>query len=754
MKFSACWIAKNEENNILRSINSVKGAVDELIVVDTGSTDDTVKISQEAGARIEYFEWIGDFSAARNYALEQVSGDIVFFLDADEWFPTALTAADRIEIEDIFLNHQQAQAIQLTINNLNDQGAVKTSSTGNRILRKGPDVGFHKRIHEQFLHKNGAMLYSFAAEHKWQLDHCGYVEEIFDSKMSRNIELLEAAVKNAKDPEERHFQYCYLVREYFQHGDTRKSLESLRLVLAEPDMIRRHCFSYGHGAAPLLYFMLIVARQVRESVSRRELQRKIVDTFRKNLSGYPGTATIDLYFESFFDIKDDQLLAKIGSAIEAARKIPDSSTSFYHEAEAAINNQAAQAAFCRGKLADAMEYAVKSFRHTENQNSQALHVLLSCLRGQSATDIIVFLNSQFDLSNPQRLDFLSAGTRVQGFRDVHAYYLDKRIKAEIATKGDYLYLLMLYGKYTETVDMAKIIYNEATAETVCQIIFLAAVCSGSERIFLDNRGILSKYEDILEAYFSQKLLMSVTDGHMAILNENYPLIALASGMERADVFSDVFSGQGLFVYTLRTKYCIDNGLFELALSREMPDKSDYTSNCLVIQALTMVGRIDEAFEKSKQQLDSGRVDELLLRYLSALSERASGALKAESRALYDKYMPLYDKLIDLRDILNTGYIVDDSDKKKAKALKSLTPAQLRKQLLEDKEVPRIIGLKEICARAAKLFEEKSMLAAAFECYRLALAGGADEAETYADMSRLFEKIGNTQLAKELAIKLK
>lgn len=734
----------------MRSINSVKDIVDELVVVDTGSTDDTVKLSQEAGARTEYFEWIGDFSAARNYALGHVSGDIVFFLDADEWFPTALTSEDRNEIEQIFLNTPQIQAIQLVINNLNSQGAVKTSSTANRILRSGQDTRFHKRIHEQFLHNNGALPFVYISNNKWQLDHCGYVEEIFESKMSRNIELLEEAAKNAKTPEERHFQYCYLVREYSQHNALQEALRCLKLVLAEPDMIRKHCFTYDHGFAPLLYIMLAVAKQARESVSRRELQRKVVDTFKKNLASYPGTATIDLYFETFFDLKDDRLLVKIEPALEAARRIPDSPISYYYEAEAVINNQAAQASFRRGKLTAAMEYAVKSFKFTEEQNPHALHVLLSCLRGQPAADIILFLNSQFDLNNPQRLNFLSAGTRVQGFRDIHAYYLDKRIKAELATKGDYLYLLLLYGKHTETVEMAKQIYDDATADTITQIIFLASVCADSEQIFRDNKAVMGKYDDVLEAYFSKKPLESVTDGQFAILAENFPLIAFAAGMERADAFLAVFSVESLLVYKIRTKYCIDSGLFEFALTKEIPDESDYACCCLAVQAMTMSGRLDEAFEIAKSQLELGYMDESLLTYLLALSERAQGTLKTASRMLYDKYMPLYDRLIDLRDIVNTGYIVDDSDKKKAKPLKTLTPAQFKKQLAEDAENPYILGLVEICERAARLFEEKSMPAAALECYRLALAGGADVAGSYASMSRLFGKIGNAALAKELA----
>ena len=86
MKISACYITKNEERNIARSLQSLADAVDEIIVVDTGSTDGTREIAEALGARVLDFSWQDDFSAPRNFAVEAASGDWIVFLDADEWF--------------------------------------------------------------------------------------------------------------------------------------------------------------------------------------------------------------------------------------------------------------------------------------------------------------------------------------------------------------------------------------------------------------------------------------------------------------------------------------------------------------------------------------------------------------------------------------------------------------------------------------------------------------------------------------------
>ncbi len=83
-KLSLCMIVKNERQNLPRCLASVKRYVDEIIVVDTGSEDGTIEIALQYGAKVIHFEWCDDFSAARNYAISQASGDWILMMDADE----------------------------------------------------------------------------------------------------------------------------------------------------------------------------------------------------------------------------------------------------------------------------------------------------------------------------------------------------------------------------------------------------------------------------------------------------------------------------------------------------------------------------------------------------------------------------------------------------------------------------------------------------------------------------------------------
>jgi glycosyltransferase involved in cell wall biosynthesis len=81
---SLCLIVKNEEAVLARCLESTKGIADEIVVVDTGSTDKTKEIALAQGAKVFDFAWIDDFGAARNFAFAQGTGDYLMWMDADD----------------------------------------------------------------------------------------------------------------------------------------------------------------------------------------------------------------------------------------------------------------------------------------------------------------------------------------------------------------------------------------------------------------------------------------------------------------------------------------------------------------------------------------------------------------------------------------------------------------------------------------------------------------------------------------------
>lgn len=89
-KLTIIILTKNEEKNIKQIIINAKQCTNQILVVDSGSTDSTVKFAEDAGAKVVYREWDNDFSAQRNFALQHVTTPWVFYLDADEFLDKEL----------------------------------------------------------------------------------------------------------------------------------------------------------------------------------------------------------------------------------------------------------------------------------------------------------------------------------------------------------------------------------------------------------------------------------------------------------------------------------------------------------------------------------------------------------------------------------------------------------------------------------------------------------------------------------------
>lgn len=162
---SLAMIVKNEEANLPRCLASVQGLVDEIVVVDTGSTDYTMAIAESFGAKRSSFAWIDDFSAARNESLRRCTGDWILVLDADE----AIDPRDHARIRSA-LQQSSAAAFNLILRSYvldgnqacmdvlptpND-GAYPTGAEfshyadvpGLRLCRRFPGLAFEGRIHE------------------------------------------------------------------------------------------------------------------------------------------------------------------------------------------------------------------------------------------------------------------------------------------------------------------------------------------------------------------------------------------------------------------------------------------------------------------------------------------------------------------------------------------------------------------------------------------------------------------------------
>lgn len=140
MSLSLCMIVKNEEAALPKCLSSVANVVNEVIVLDTGSSDRTPQIAQQFGAKLHHFKWCNDFSAARNAALKYVTGDWILVLDADETLtPTIVPEMmSAIQSEEYLLINLVRQEV----------GAEQSPySLVSRLFRNHPDIRFDRPYH-------------------------------------------------------------------------------------------------------------------------------------------------------------------------------------------------------------------------------------------------------------------------------------------------------------------------------------------------------------------------------------------------------------------------------------------------------------------------------------------------------------------------------------------------------------------------------------------------------------------------------
>jgi len=221
-------IVKNEEMFLEGCLESVRDVVDEIVIVDTGSTDKTLEIAQKFNAKIYHFQWIDDFAAARNESLKHCTGRWILYLDADERLKIDNPKAFREFLEQL---PDDIGGINCIIQSehwkLDGDSEVHRGGYPRLFRNLGyPRIQFRGRVHEQIspslLENNKSFINSDIL-----IEHLGYnrEREIMEEKIKRNYRLLLQHVK-----EEPTNGYAW-----YQLGQT---LAQMRLIKEAEEAIR------------------------------------------------------------------------------------------------------------------------------------------------------------------------------------------------------------------------------------------------------------------------------------------------------------------------------------------------------------------------------------------------------------------------------------------------------------------------------------------------------------------------------------
>jgi tetratricopeptide (TPR) repeat protein len=238
LTLSLCMIVRDEEQMLPRCLAAVASAVDEIVIVDTGSTDATVEIAKSFGAKVIEFPWTGSFSEARNVSFEAATGDWVMYLDADE-----VLVSDDVEQLRALTGRTWREAFYLVETSYTGELEVGGAMVNNalRVFRNRPEYRFKDRLHEQIAHTLPTYIPGRVEQTPVRVTHYGYLGSVRDAKekSQRNVELLRAqAAESPKTP----FLHFNLGSEYIVAGNLNAAITELKtareLITAEGNLTR------------------------------------------------------------------------------------------------------------------------------------------------------------------------------------------------------------------------------------------------------------------------------------------------------------------------------------------------------------------------------------------------------------------------------------------------------------------------------------------------------------------------------------
>ncbi|MBF0626409.1 MAG: glycosyltransferase [Magnetococcales bacterium] len=194
---SAVMIGCNEEKFLPLTLPPLREAVDEVIFVDTGSQDRTLDIAEEFGCRIFRHDWVNDFSAPKNFGIDQASHSWILNVDCDE----ALTVDNgtRGWIHNQCHGGNDKPVFIVGIDNLLANGAV-TRQESMRLFRNDPRIRFENPIHESVCESVYRNWPHYRPERvDLRLTHYGYQQDANKEKMRRNIKILREWLSRESD---------------------------------------------------------------------------------------------------------------------------------------------------------------------------------------------------------------------------------------------------------------------------------------------------------------------------------------------------------------------------------------------------------------------------------------------------------------------------------------------------------------------------------------------------------------------------
>lgn len=485
-KISAICIVKNEEKNILTSINSYKNIVDEIIIIDTGSTDNTIGICESNGCIVYKYEWDNNFSNARNFGLEKAKYDYILFLDADEYFSPALKEDDKKYLINLCKNYNYDGVKIHTYNIDVDTFRVINDKYNLKFFKNNKNIRYRRKIHETLHHNNRDMI--TVGTDELCIMHTGYGINRTKEKSIRNISIL----KTLDDFDT--IDYMYLVRENISIGNYDEADYYYDLFFKAED--HKEVLEKSDIAYLIYFYKLYILRHNHQSTKEQ------LNIMKKEIPHIP-----EVYYELglyYFDVNFDKSYDYL---LKAIKKNDD----LYNNHEFILNNYSKFESDIYYRLAyidyinnkDSLAFnrcAVSCMLN--NRNVNAFRLLLRLIRKKNTNECINIINKIMKPSTTSDYDFITNELVNTDLRDVFIYFASVYNAKYNGRNNTVFIAIILSGKYEEVINRALEIYD-LNKNVYNQFIIATTI------MYVDDEKLYKKYKDkiakdhqmILDHYF-------------------------------------------------------------------------------------------------------------------------------------------------------------------------------------------------------------------------------------------------------------
>lgn len=628
MKISGCLMVKNEEKNIKRCIDSFKKVVHEIIVVDTGSTDKTVEVAKQCGAKVYHYEWNNDFAAARNVAIEKATGDWIIYLDADEFFygntgsniPNLLSQAAKN------VNSLLCQIVNI------DNSDEKEKSTAHviRIFRNNKKIRYNYKIHEIVLNDGKIMTSAVVSPEILRIYHTGYSAEIVVSKFERNLKLL---LEEEKEGDFRETTYFYIGDCYFGLKRYNLAIEYMQKYI---ETGHRNTGSNMKPYSIIIESMIALGCEYKEIVEVIDLA---IEKFPIHPLLYKHKATLENINNNF-----EEALNYFKKTLELQETYNDVETNFIEGSLFNIHYNMGCLYEYKNDYLNAIECYIKSLKE-QYDYAPSFDKLIRIIRNENPEEIIILLKSIFDENDEAQMRFLVNSLSRLKLGKVLLYYTNIWHKRFNKEDNNLIFSFLSNGNYEEAYKYFHKCYFEDWGYSWGMFSVISALLSkNQENINQIKEYVKPAFRRFILIYEGEENLLFLEEDkndYLKILKE-FILLCIDKQVINIINFKNKFD---INISDALGNICMDYGKYKLAIENYMEClnykhvyNEGYMYNKIAI-AYYKLYDFEKSLEYIEKSLESGNKDNALFNYLQWICEQCnSKALSLKAIKITEDYI--------------------------------------------------------------------------------------------------------------------